>query len=275
MRALSILCVCLSLAVAVTAAGKPAKKKKKAKPPAAAAPAPVAEAPAKAKTPSAEGLAKAVYVGELFASGNLYLYSLAEKQGAWPKSVRFFVVDPLGPAPPPIGTAELDAVVKSTKLSTLEDGKATAMVAQNTARDFVRYKADRAPSAAVVIIAVAGFEIDGVTLTKSSEVQRPATDAEKKAAEKWYVDWKKDFKKLTGEEYREDQDEMFGRPETLVDAKRVAAITFAASDLLVEISRWSSRDAAQVGYVWFVVDISADDKIVKTVKGGVATGPLG
>jgi hypothetical protein len=228
----------------------------------------------KPKSPSGEAIAKAVFVGELFPSGNLYLYALAEKPGAWPKSVSFFVVDPQGPAPTPVAKAELDAVIKGTKLVVLEDGKSTAMVAQNTVRDFVRYKADRAPSAAVVIIAIAGFEIDGVTLARN-EVPRPVTAAEKRAAEKWYADWKKEFKKVSGEEYNEEQDEMFGRPETLADAKRVAAITFASSDQLVEVSRWSSRDAAQVGYVWFVVDVSRDDKILKTVKAGIPTGPLG
>ena len=246
MRALSILIVCLAVAVAATAGAKSAKPAKR-----------------KARPPAASGDA-----------GSLYLYSLQEKPGPWPKVVSYFVVDPHGPAPTPVGRAELVTVMKGTKLSVLEDGKATAMVAPNTLRDFVRYKADRTPSTAVVIIAVAGFEIDGVTLTKT-DVARSVTDAEKRAAAKWYADWKKDFKKLSGEEYNEEQDEMFGRPETLVDAKLIASITFASSEQLVQVSRWNSRDAAQLGYVWFVIDVSLNDRVLTTVKLGIATGPLG
>jgi hypothetical protein len=254
MRALAVLSVCLSMAVALAAVAKPAKKK--------------------AKPPSGEAFARVVFAGELFASGNLYLYPVTEKPGPWPKEVSYFIVDQVMPTAPVVSRAQLDQVVKHTTLSVLEDGKSTAIVGTNTVGDFARYRGAKPPAMTAVVIAVSSFELEAVTISPS-DVPRPTTPPEKKAADNWYADWKKEYRKLNGEEYAEEKDEMFGRPETLADAKVVATLTFKGPALSVRVSRWNSRSAAHIGVAWFVVDVMLGDKILKTMKAGIPTGPLG
>jgi hypothetical protein len=253
MRRLFILGLSLSVVLAIDVAAKPAKRK--------------------AKAPANDGFAKAVFAGELFLSGNLYLYSLQEKPGPWPKTVSYFVVDQVSPVAPAVRKAELDQVVAATKLSVLEEGKSTAIVGANTVADFARYRSGHTPALTAVVIAVNGFEIETVTVS-ANDVPRPTTAPEKKATAKWYADWKKEYRQLNGEDYSEDKDEMFGRPESLADAKQMATVTFNGSPQSVRVSRWNSRSVAHVGVAWFVVDILVGGKVVKTVKTGIPTGPL-
>ena len=254
MRVSAAVGVCLVAVLCGVAAARPAKKK--------------------VKTPSGDGLAKAVFVGEVFASGSLYLYSLEGKPVTWPKEVSYFSVEPsLSGEPPAVYKARFEQVVKGTKIGALEEGKTSAIVTGDLVADFVRYKSDTSPNTRGLIVALSGFEVESVTLA-GIDVSRPATAAEKTAAEKWYADWKREYRKAYNEDYDPKKDEIYGRPETLVDAKQL--VTFAVkAGQSVRVSRWSTRNPAQQGALWFVLDVMIDDKVVKTIKGGITIGTLG
>jgi len=219
-------------------------------------------------------LDKHLFVGEVYPSNNLYIFSFmptAERPIKWVTTFKYFKMRN-NPNPAKIELKEADFYneYKQIKFDKLEPGLSGFFSAFDQVGDFVQYKVNGRNELHSLIFSLIDYDVQRVIPLQG---ERTPSKQEVKQAVEILTRWYANYKKAYGFPYSDEKDQI-GRPETILNAQRLMAFHIDRTDYSAQISKWNTHSVAYHSSICFVVDVFKKNKYVTNFSSCFANGVL-